>query len=120
MVINPDIGGYTSATEVWCRESDFFCDGDIKGYGFLWIEYSSVRDSMSDVSVGCFFLVYQCGFWYINGSWRSGIGYRLPVLPIHIPVWYTFGLICDQVVDPFINGEKKEGNRIFLPLSYPM
>ena len=96
---------FSSRSLVWGIR--FYCAGDIGGYGFLWIECYCVRDSISYVSVGCFFLVYQCGFWYIGESWRRGIMYRLPVLPLHIPVWYTYGLICDQVVHPVINGEKK-------------
>ena len=72
------------------------------------------------MSVGVFVLLYQRGFWYIHGSLRRGIGYRLPVLPLHIPVWYTHGLSCDQVVHPVINGDKKGGEPHVLPLLYPM
>ena len=54
-------------------------------------------------------MVYQCGLGYITGSWRSGIGFRLPVFPLHIPVWYTHGLTCDQVVNAVIDGEKTVG-----------
>ena len=64
---------------------------------------------MSNVSVVFCFLIYQCGFWYIIGSWRRGISHRLPVLPLHITVWYTYGLTCDQVVHPIIYVEKKGG-----------
>ena len=79
-----------------------------------------MRESMSDVYVVCFLLVYQCGFWYINGSWRRGIGYRLSVLSLHIPILYTYGLTCDQVFHPVINGEKNDGNHMFSLLLYPM
>ena len=56
-----------------------------------------------------FVLVYQCGFCYITGSRRCGIGCILPVLPIHIHVWYTYGLTCEQVFHPVIDGDNKGG-----------
>ena len=39
-----------------------------------------------------------------------GIGclyYLLPLFPLHIPVWYLHGFICDQVFQPSIDGEEK-------------
>ena len=59
-----------------------------------------------------FVLVYQCGFCYINGSCRCGIGSRLSVLTLHIP----HGLTYDQVFHPIINGEKKVGGPHFFAL----
>ena len=67
-----------------------------------------------------FVLVYQRGLWYSNVGWRRVIGSRLPVLPIHIPVWYPNGFTRDQFFHPVIKGEKKEGDHMFLPLLYPM
>ena len=52
---------------------------------------------------------------YTNGSWRRGIGSRLFVFPLHIPVWYTHALKGDQVVHPVIDGEKKGGEPHFCP-----
>ena len=64
-----------------------------------------------------FVLVYQCGFWYIDGGWRCGIGSRFPIFHIHTPVWYTHGLTCDQVVHPLIDSEKKvEEQHVFAPI----
>ena len=51
----------------------------------------------------------------MNGSWRRGIGSRLFVFPLHIPVWYTHALKGDQVVHPVIDGEKKGGEPHFCP-----
>ena len=61
---------------------------------------------MSDVSVGFFYCYISVGFGTLMevGDVDLGIGC---LYYLHIPVWYTYGITCDQVVHPVIDGEKK-------------
>ena len=97
---------FSSIILVW--RIRFSCAGYVGGYGFFWIEEYCVRDSIYDVSVGVlsWYISVIFGILMESGDVELGLG-CLYYLDIH--VWYTHVLPCDQVVHPFINGEKKGG-----------
>ena len=108
---------YGNISRYWCMYFSisslvwgirFYCAGYVGGYGFFWIEESCVIDSMYDVSVGflSWYISVSFGRLMESGDMDLGLGW---FYPLDIPVWYTHVLTCDQVVHPFINGEKKGG-----------
>ena len=86
--------------------------------GFLSIEESCARDSISDVSVGVLSWYISVGFVIIMevGDVELGLGFLYSIFT------YMFGMYMDECVTRFstllLMVRKREGNHIFLNLLY--
>ena len=76
------------------------------GWWYCFPVYSE-SDCMYDVSLGFFKCYISVGFGTLMEVGDVELGLD-GLYYLHIPVWYTYGLTCDQVVHPVIDGEKKE------------